>query len=53
MELDETQEETEDLETDLEELQEELRAEITRIRPKWVDILKDLTPHTLHPRRTD
>jgi hypothetical protein len=30
-----------------------LEAEIARITPKWVDLLKALTPQALHPRRSD
>ncbi len=53
MELEESREEIEDLETDLDELHKELKREIVRITPRWVDILRELTRHTLHPRRAD
>jgi hypothetical protein len=53
MEIEVSREEIEDLETDLDELQAELKREMIRITPRWVDILRELTRHTLHPRRAD
>jgi hypothetical protein len=53
MEIEEGRQEIEELEVDLSELQNELEREITRITPKWVDILKALTAYTVHPRRSD
>jgi hypothetical protein len=53
MDLKETKIVIDDLEAELTELQQELEREITRITPKWVDILKALTTHTLRPRRSD
>jgi len=53
MDVQESREEMEDLEAGLSELREDLEEEITRITPSWLDILKALRPHTLHPRRSD
>jgi hypothetical protein len=53
LELEDSREEIEALETELSDLQGELEREITRITPKWVDILKGLTAYHLHPRRSD
>lgn len=53
MEIEEGREEIGDLETDLDELQAELERDMARITPRWVDILRALTGHTLHPRRAD
>jgi hypothetical protein len=53
MEVEESQQEIEDLEAELTRLQQELEQEIRRITPKWVDVLKALTTHTIRPRRAD
>jgi hypothetical protein len=53
LELEESREEIEDLETELAGLQQELDAEIAKITPRWVDILKGLTSYTIRPRRSD
>lgn len=53
MDVKETRQVIDDLENELTELQQELESEIARITPKWVDILKTLTTHTLRPRRAD
>ncbi len=53
MEIEEGREELEDLETEINELQAELEREMASITPRWVDILRALTRHTLHPRRAD
>jgi hypothetical protein len=53
LELEESREEIEDLETELAQLQQELDAEIAKITPRWVDILKGLTSHAIRPRRSD
>jgi hypothetical protein len=53
LELKESREEIEDLENELAQLQRELDAEIAKITPRWVDILKGLTSYVVHPRRSD
>ncbi len=53
MEIEESREEIEDLETDVDELQAGLEREMADITPRWVDVLRELTRHTLHPRRAD
>jgi hypothetical protein len=53
LELKESREELEDLESELAELQQELNAEIAKITPRWVDVLKGLTSYTIRPRRSD
>jgi hypothetical protein len=53
MELSESRQELDELEAELAQLQAKLEEEIVRITPRWVDILKALTPQTLRPRRSD
>jgi hypothetical protein len=53
MEVEETEAEINEIETELADLQNELNQQIEAITPRWVDILKKITAHTVRPRRAD